>query len=110
MFDHTLTKCITYLKKCNDHAFPPSLPYKIPLKALAKSNFKRNPFDLFNSIPFDELPLPHANVDQSLDAAVSQFLTTKDNGDRSSISAPIGSFADTSSFGKEHGFIPSVGS
>ncbi|KAF4395310.1 hypothetical protein F8388_001697 [Cannabis sativa] len=54
MFDHTLTKCITYLKKCDDHALPPPLPYKIPLKAPAKSTFKRNPFDLSNSFPIDE--------------------------------------------------------
>uniref|UniRef100_A0A803QCJ3 Reverse transcriptase domain-containing protein n=1 Tax=Cannabis sativa TaxID=3483 RepID=A0A803QCJ3_CANSA len=78
MFDHTLTKCITYLKKCDDHSFPSSLPYKIPLKASAKSTFKRNPFDLSNSFPFDELTSHQENVDQSLAAAVSQFLTTEE--------------------------------
>uniref|UniRef100_A0A803PJT9 DUF4283 domain-containing protein n=1 Tax=Cannabis sativa TaxID=3483 RepID=A0A803PJT9_CANSA len=87
MFDHTLTKCVSYLQKCDNQAFPPPLHYKIPLKAPAKSNFKRNPFDLTNSFPLEELPLPYGNVDQSLAAAVSQFLTTKEVGAGSSSSA-----------------------
>uniref|UniRef100_A0A803PQN1 Reverse transcriptase domain-containing protein n=1 Tax=Cannabis sativa TaxID=3483 RepID=A0A803PQN1_CANSA len=89
MFDHTLTKCVSYLKKCDEFAYPPPLHYKIPLKAPAKSNFKRNPFDLSNSHPLDELPISQSNVDQSLAAAVNQFLTTQDAGADSSSSGAI---------------------
>uniref|UniRef100_A0A803Q5W5 RNase H type-1 domain-containing protein n=1 Tax=Cannabis sativa TaxID=3483 RepID=A0A803Q5W5_CANSA len=81
MFDHTLTKCVSYLKKCDEMAYPPPLHYKIPLKAPAKSNFKHNLFDLSNSIPFDEIGLPTNTIDHNLAAAVSQYLTTKDLGD-----------------------------
>uniref|UniRef100_A0A803PQ54 Reverse transcriptase domain-containing protein n=1 Tax=Cannabis sativa TaxID=3483 RepID=A0A803PQ54_CANSA len=78
MFDHTLTKCVSYLKKCDEFTLPPPLHYKIPLKAPAKTNFKRNPFDLSNSYPLDELPFSQGQVDQTLAAAVNQFLTTQD--------------------------------
>uniref|UniRef100_A0A803QDR9 DUF4283 domain-containing protein n=1 Tax=Cannabis sativa TaxID=3483 RepID=A0A803QDR9_CANSA len=101
MFDHTLTKCITYLKKCDDHAFPPPLPYKIPLKAPAKSTFKRNPFDLSNSFPIDEAIPNQENVDQSLAAAVSQFLTTEEIGTGSSVA--FGTMADPGSLGPRLG-------
>uniref|UniRef100_A0A803P998 DUF4283 domain-containing protein n=1 Tax=Cannabis sativa TaxID=3483 RepID=A0A803P998_CANSA len=99
LFDHTLTKCITYLQKCDDSAYPPDLPYKIPLKAPPKSNFKRNPFDLSNSFPLDEPPAQQENVDQSLAAAVSQFLTTADIGTGSSDAASRGNATTLESMG-----------
>uniref|UniRef100_A0A803NX77 RNase H type-1 domain-containing protein n=1 Tax=Cannabis sativa TaxID=3483 RepID=A0A803NX77_CANSA len=77
------------VKKCDEFAYPPPLHYKIPLKAPAKSNFKRSPFDLSNSHPLDELPISQSNVDQSLAAAVNQFLTTQDAGADSSSSGAI---------------------
>uniref|UniRef100_A0A803PAY0 Reverse transcriptase domain-containing protein n=1 Tax=Cannabis sativa TaxID=3483 RepID=A0A803PAY0_CANSA len=89
MFDHTLTKCVSYLKKCDEFAYPPPLHYKIPLKAPAKTNFKRNPFDLSNSYPLDELPISQGQVDQSLATAVNQFLTTQDAAVGSSSSDAI---------------------
>ncbi|XP_060964110.1 uncharacterized protein LOC133033413 [Cannabis sativa] len=103
LFDHTLTKCITYLQKCDDRAYPPALPYKIPLKAPAKSTFKRNPFDLSNSFPLDELPAQQDNVDQSLVAVVSQFLTTEDIGSGSSGAASRGNVTEIGSLGVDHG-------
>uniref|UniRef100_A0A803Q5Q0 Zinc knuckle CX2CX4HX4C domain-containing protein n=1 Tax=Cannabis sativa TaxID=3483 RepID=A0A803Q5Q0_CANSA len=102
MFDHTLTKCITYLQKYDDRAFPPDLPYKIPLKALAKSTFKRNPFDLSNSFPLDELLAQQENVDQSLAVAVSQFLTTEDIGSGSLGAASRGNVTEIGSLGVDH--------
>ncbi|KAF4395607.1 hypothetical protein F8388_008706 [Cannabis sativa] len=104
MFDHTLTKCMTYLQMCDNHAYPPPLPYKIPLKAPAKTNFKRNPFDLTNSIPYDELNLPHYNLDQSLTAAVNQFLSTEDIRAGSSVSTPLSCTLEGGSIG--HGSNP----
>uniref|UniRef100_A0A803Q8H5 Reverse transcriptase domain-containing protein n=1 Tax=Cannabis sativa TaxID=3483 RepID=A0A803Q8H5_CANSA len=101
MFDHTLTKCIRYLKKCDDHSAPPPLPYKIPLKAPPKTNFKRNPFDLSNSFPLDELTHPNSNVDQSLVAAVNRFLSTEDHGPGSSVSAPLGNVSDARLLGMD---------
>uniref|UniRef100_A0A803P9A9 DUF4283 domain-containing protein n=1 Tax=Cannabis sativa TaxID=3483 RepID=A0A803P9A9_CANSA len=102
MFDHTLTKCIVYLQKCDDRAYPPDLPYKIPLKAPAKSTFKRNPFDLSNSLLLDEPPAQHENIDQSLAAAVSQFLTTEDIGFGSSGAASRGNATTLGSLGVDH--------
>uniref|UniRef100_A0A803PRM8 DUF4283 domain-containing protein n=1 Tax=Cannabis sativa TaxID=3483 RepID=A0A803PRM8_CANSA len=102
MFDHTLTKCIVYLQKCDDRAFPLDLPYKIPLKAPAKSTFKRNPFDLSNSLPLDEPPAQQENVDQSLAAAVSQFLTTEDIDSGSSGAASRGNVTTMGSLGVDH--------
>uniref|UniRef100_A0A803QFT6 Reverse transcriptase domain-containing protein n=1 Tax=Cannabis sativa TaxID=3483 RepID=A0A803QFT6_CANSA len=69
--------------------------------APVKSNFKRNLFDLSNSFPLEELPLSHGQVDQSLTAAVSQFLTTQDVG--------AGSSSSRAAFRRDeaisHGFI-----
>ncbi|KAF4352159.1 hypothetical protein F8388_010524 [Cannabis sativa] len=66
-----------------------------------------NPFDLSNSFPLDELTHPNSNVDQSLAAAVNQFLTTEDHGAGSSVSAPLGSASDNRSLGMDQVTFPS---
>ncbi|KAF4385104.1 hypothetical protein F8388_014237 [Cannabis sativa] len=50
--DHIFSKCGSFLQSCDDGCYPPVLPFKENIRAPLKSQFKRDPFDLANSIPF----------------------------------------------------------
>uniref|UniRef100_A0A803QAI5 RNase H type-1 domain-containing protein n=1 Tax=Cannabis sativa TaxID=3483 RepID=A0A803QAI5_CANSA len=61
--------------RCDDGVAPPSLPYKDNVRAPFKSHFKRDPFELANSIPFEEMNLPTLRQNHDLQDAVNQFLS-----------------------------------
>uniref|UniRef100_A0A803P2A2 Uncharacterized protein n=1 Tax=Cannabis sativa TaxID=3483 RepID=A0A803P2A2_CANSA len=55
---------------------PPVLPFKDNIRAPPKSFFKRDPFDMANSIPFEEMNLRSYHQNHDLTDVVNQFLPT----------------------------------
>uniref|UniRef100_A0A803NL06 DUF4283 domain-containing protein n=1 Tax=Cannabis sativa TaxID=3483 RepID=A0A803NL06_CANSA len=53
---------------------PPALPFKDNIRALPKSFFKRDLFDMSNSIPLEEMNLRSSQHNQDLQEVVNQFL------------------------------------
>uniref|UniRef100_A0A803P9U7 Zinc knuckle CX2CX4HX4C domain-containing protein n=1 Tax=Cannabis sativa TaxID=3483 RepID=A0A803P9U7_CANSA len=74
--DHTYNKCPKYLLRCDNFPVPPILEYNDSLRASSSSQHKRNPFEISNSIPFEEFfpRIRTRNDDQGLQQAVDQFL------------------------------------
>ncbi|KAF4367784.1 hypothetical protein F8388_016607 [Cannabis sativa] len=67
-------QCGSFLQRCDDGYYPPVLPFKENIRAPLKSHFKRDPFDLANSIPFEEMNLRSLAQNHDLQDAVNQFL------------------------------------
>uniref|UniRef100_A0A803QCI1 Zinc knuckle CX2CX4HX4C domain-containing protein n=1 Tax=Cannabis sativa TaxID=3483 RepID=A0A803QCI1_CANSA len=74
LVDHTYNKCTKYLLRCDNFSIPPALEYKETLRATTFAQHKRNPFELSNSIPYEEYFPRTRTDDQSLQQAVDQFL------------------------------------
>uniref|UniRef100_A0A803PUH7 Zinc knuckle CX2CX4HX4C domain-containing protein n=1 Tax=Cannabis sativa TaxID=3483 RepID=A0A803PUH7_CANSA len=74
--DHTYNKCPKYLLRCDNFPVPPILEYKDTLRASPSSPHKKNPFEISNSIPFEEFfpRIRTRNDDQDLQQAVDRFL------------------------------------
>ncbi|KAM6592967.1 hypothetical protein CsatA_000670 [Cannabis sativa] len=74
--DHTYNKCSRYLLRCDNFPSPPPpiLEYTDSLRAPAQSHLKKNPFDISNATPFEELFPPPASQAHSLQHVVDQFL------------------------------------
>uniref|UniRef100_A0A803PZ99 Reverse transcriptase domain-containing protein n=1 Tax=Cannabis sativa TaxID=3483 RepID=A0A803PZ99_CANSA len=75
LVDHTYNKCTKYLLRCDNFPVPPALEYKESLRATTSAQHKRNPFELSNSIPYEEYFPRIRTDDQSLQQDVDQFLS-----------------------------------
>uniref|UniRef100_A0A803PSF4 Reverse transcriptase domain-containing protein n=1 Tax=Cannabis sativa TaxID=3483 RepID=A0A803PSF4_CANSA len=74
LMDHTYNRCSQYLLRCDNFSSPPILEYRDTLRASAQSHFKKNPFEISNATPFEELFPRSSSPDHSLQHAVNQFL------------------------------------
>uniref|UniRef100_A0A803PTL7 Reverse transcriptase domain-containing protein n=1 Tax=Cannabis sativa TaxID=3483 RepID=A0A803PTL7_CANSA len=74
LMDHTYNKCSKYLLRCDNFPSPPLLEYRDSLRVITHAHLKKNPFEISNSTPFEEL-FPHSSTnDHSLQHAMNQFL------------------------------------
>uniref|UniRef100_A0A803PIJ2 Reverse transcriptase domain-containing protein n=1 Tax=Cannabis sativa TaxID=3483 RepID=A0A803PIJ2_CANSA len=69
LMDHTYNRCSHYLLRCDNFPSPPILEYCDTLRASAQSHIKKNPFEISNATPFEELFPRPSSADHSLQHA-----------------------------------------